>query len=214
MASSELLVEELKEEPLLGLAKNVHRGAENMNRRVDELLDLARGEVGMLKLNLNPVDPDKLLKEVFKYMEPSAKSNGQSLAMDIPAQLPVIMADEDRVRQILFNLIGNSIKYSLPGGHISITAREEEDNLITEIHDTGRGMSNEEQERLFQPYYRIEGRERLSGLGLGLTLSKRLVELHNGKIWVKSQKGVGSVFSFSLPIKAVIKTGNIAKIGG
>ncbi len=214
MASSELLVEELTEEPFLGLARNVHRGAENMNRRVDELLDLARGDVGMLKVNLNPVDPEKLLNEVMKYMEPSAKSSGQSLTMELPEKLPIITADDDRVRQILFNLITNSIKYSLPGGHIKITAREEGENLVMEIQDTGRGMSDEEQEKLFQPYYRIEGRERLSGLGLGLALSKRLVELQNGRIWVHSQKGVGSTFSFSLPIKTDSQIGNMAKTGG
>ena len=202
MASSELLVEELTEEPLLGLARNVRQGAENMNRRVDELLDLARGEVGMLKVNINPVDPGKLLRDVVKYMEPSAQSHGQSLNISLPDKLPLIMADDDRVRQILINLISNSIKYSSPGGQINVTAREEDNYLIIEVQDTGRGMSEEEQKKLFQPYYRIKGQEHLSGLGLGLALSKWLVELQNGKIWVKSQKGAGSVFTFSLPIKA------------
>jgi PAS domain S-box-containing protein len=214
MASSELLVEELTEEPLLGLARNVFRGAQNMNRRVDELLDLARGEVGMLKVKLNPVDPEKLLIEVVKYMEPAVKSSGQSLAITLPEKLPVIMADDDRIRQILFNLISNSIKYSSPGGQISIIAREKVDDIIIEVHDTGRGMSEEEQEKLFQPYYRIEGRERLSGLGLGLALSKKLVELQNGRIWVNSQKGKGSTFAFSLPIKNEIPVADIAKMGG
>jgi PAS domain S-box-containing protein len=212
MASSELLVEELIEEPLLGLAKNVFRGAQNMNRRVDELLDLARGEVGMLRVKLNPVDTEKLLTEVVKYMEPAVKSSGQSLAITLPEKLPIIMADDDRIRQILFNLISNSIKYSSPGGQISVVAREKSDDIIIEIHDTGRGMSEEEQEKLFQPYYRIEGRERLSGLGLGLALSKRLVELQNGRIWVSSQKGKGSTFAFSLPIKAPLA--DTAKTGG
>jgi PAS domain S-box-containing protein len=214
MASSELLVEELTEEPLLGLAKNVFRGAQNMNRRVDELLDLARGEVGMLKVKLNPVDPEKLLIEVVKYMEPAVKSSGQSLSITLPEKLPVIMADDDRIRQILFNLISNSIKYSSPGGQISVVAREKGDDIIIEIHDTGRGMSEAEQEKLFQPYYRIEGRERLSGLGLGLALSKKLVELQNGRIWVHSQKGKGSTFAFSLPIRSEIPLADTAKMGG
>jgi len=214
MASSELLVEELNEEPLTGLARNVFRGAQNMNKRVDELLDLARGEVGMLKVKLNPVDPEKLLYEVHKYMEPSAQHSGQTLSLVIQSKLPVVMADDDRVRQILFNLIGNSIKYSPPGSHIEVSAREEEDNLVFDVKDTGRGMSEEEQEKLFQPYYRIEGRERLSGLGLGLALSKKLVELQNGRIWVVSHKGKGSTFSFSLPIKNIIQMGKTLKSGG
>jgi PAS domain S-box-containing protein len=214
LASSELLVEELTQEPLLGLAKNVHRGAENMNRRVDELLDLARGELGMLKVNLNPVDPEKLLYEIVKYMEPVAKNGGHTLKLDLPNKLPVVMADDDRVHQILFNLISNSIKYSSAGCAIKISAREEGDNLIIEVQDTGRGMTLEEQEKLFQPYYRIEGREHLSGLGLGLALSKNLIELQHGRIWATSQKGVGSTFSFSLPTKEDIQIENIYKSGG
>jgi signal transduction histidine kinase len=214
MASSELLVEELREEPLLGLAKNVFHGAENMNRRVDELLDLARGEVGMLKVNLNPVESGKLLRESIKYMEPAVNNNHQTLSLEMPDNLPIILADEDRLRQILFNLIGNSIKYSPPGGQIKIRARVEDDNLIIEVQDNGRGMSGEEQTKLFQPYYRIEGHEHLSGLGLGLALSKRLIELQNGKIWVQSEKGKGSTFGFSLPIGLTSQSDNIAQMGG
>jgi PAS domain S-box-containing protein len=201
MVSSELLVEELTQEPLLGLARNVHKGAQNMNKRVDELLDMARGEVGILKINLRPVDLEVLLKEIVKYVKPLARNSGQTLVLNIDHKLPIITADDDRIRQVLLNLINNSIKYSTGNGTITISAKEDGNNLIIEIQDTGRGMSEEEQKRLFQPYYRIEGKQHLSGLGLGLSLSKRLVELHNGKIWLKSKKGVGSTFSFSLPIK-------------
>jgi signal transduction histidine kinase len=185
-----------------------------MNRRVDELLDLARGEVGMLKVNLRPVDLENLLYEVVKYMEPAAQHNGQSLKMTLQKKVPIVIADDDRVRQILLNLISNSIKYSAVGGEIIISAHEEEGFLILEVQDTGRGMSEDEQEKLFQPYYRIEGRERLSGLGLGLALSKRLVELQNGRIWVKSQKGKGSLFAFSLPIRSEINADSINRVGG
>jgi PAS domain S-box-containing protein len=205
LASSELLVEELTEEPLLGLAKNVHRGAENMNKRVDELLDLARGEIGMLKINPKPVDLGKLLLEVFKDMELVVQNSGQSFTLELKNELPITMADDDRVRQILLNLINNAIKYSSPGGKITIRAGVQDSNIQVDVQDTGRGISEDEQKNLFQPYYRIEGRERLSGLGLGLTLSKKLVELHGGHIWVTSKKGVGSTFSFSFPLQTKIQ---------
>jgi two-component system, OmpR family, aerobic respiration control sensor histidine kinase ArcB len=214
MASSELLMEELTEEPLLGLAKNVYHGAENMNRRVDELLDLARGEVGMLKVNPNPVDPENILREVVKYMEPFSKNNGQSLVLNLPDKMSIIIADEDRVKQVLFNLISNSIKYSSQDGEIKISAFEKDKELVIEITDQGRGMTENEQEKLFEPYYRIEGNEKLSGLGLGLALSKRLIELQNGRIWAKSQKGKGSTFTFTLPIRKEMNTITISKIGG
>jgi signal transduction histidine kinase len=159
-----------------------------MNRRVDELLDLARGEVGMLKVRLRPVEPLKLLYEVANYMEPAAHNSGQIIHLQLPEKLPVIIADDDRIRQILLNLIGNSIKYSAPGGKINIRTREEPGELIIEIEDTGRGMTVEEQEKLFQPYYRIEGREHLSGLGLGLALSKNWLNSKTGEYGLKAKK--------------------------
>jgi len=201
MASSDMLVEELKEGPLLRLAKNVYEGAQNLNRRIDELLDLARSEIGALKLNLQMVALLEIIQEVITHTTPLAAENQQKLQTELPISLPTICADEDRVRAILLNLINNAIKYTPAGGKITVRARQEETKVVVEIQDTGRGIDEQEIERLFQPYYRMErDRERLSGLGLGLALSKRFVEMHNGSLWVTSQKGIGSTFAFSLPI--------------
>ena len=201
MASSELLVEELKQEPWLRLAKNIYEGASNLNRRIDELLDLARSEIGALKLNLQMIAPLEIIQEVITHTTPLAAENQQTLQTELPPSLPTICADEDRVRAILLNLINNAIKYTPPGGKITVRARQEETKVVVEIQDTGRGIDEKEIERLFQPYYRMErDRERLSGLGLGLALSKKFVEMHNGSLWVTSQKGIGSIFAFSLPI--------------
>jgi len=203
MASSELLVEELKQEPWLRLAKNIYEGASNLNRRIDELLDLARSEIGALKLNLQMIAPLEIIQEVITHTTPLAAENQQTLQTELPPSLPAICADEDRVRAILLNLINNAIKYTPPGGKITVRARQEETKVVVEIQDTGRGIDEKEMDRLFQPYYRMErDRERLSGLGLGLALSKRFVEMHNGSLWVTSQKGIGSIFAFSLPIDA------------
>jgi signal transduction histidine kinase len=201
MASSEMLVEELKQEPWLRLAKNIFEGARNLNRRIDELLDLARSEIGALKLNLQMIAPLEIIQEVITHTTPLAAENQQTLQTELPPSLPTICADEDRVRAILLNLINNAIKYTPPGGKITVRARQEETKVVVEIQDTGRGIDEKEIERLFQPYYRMErDRERLSGLGLGLALSKKFVEMHNGSLWVTSQKGIGSIFAFSLPI--------------
>jgi signal transduction histidine kinase len=162
---------------------------------------MARGEVGILKINAKSIDPEKLLKDFVNYMKPATNNAGQTLVLKLSEKLPMIKADDDRIRQVLLNLVNNSIKYSNGNGTITITARVETNNLVIEIQDTGRGMTKEEQEKLFQPYYRIEGKQHLSGLGLGLTLSKQFIELHNGRIWVKSEKGVGSTFYFSIPFK-------------
>ena len=203
MASSELLVAELRNEPLLSLAKNINRGASNLNSRIDELLDLARGEIGMLQLKPELVDLLQLLREAADDMTPVASSHGQSLLLELPPSLPLAWADEGRLRQVVLNLLNNAAKFTPERGKIILRAREDSSNLIVEVQDTGRGITSEEQQRLFEPYHRLESdRDHLSGLGLGLALCKTLVELHGGRIWVQSQAGKGSTFGFSVPLEA------------
>ena len=203
MSSSDLLVSGLKEEPWLSVAQNIQRGAINLNKRIGELLDLARGEIGMLRLNPKRVDILKLLKNTGSEMSVVASSNGQTLKVELPQSLPMPWADEDRLRQIIQNLMVNATKFTPEGGIIHLRAREQNGFLIIEVQDTGYGIPEEEQRRLFRPYHRqIGDREHLSGLGLGLALCKNLVQLHGGRIWVQSQEGKGSLFSFSIPINS------------
>ena len=202
LAATELLLEEIKDERSLRLVQSISRSASNLNRRIDELIDLIRGETDMLRLNIEPVDIVSLLKDIGYEVMPIALRNGHSLTVDLPASSPIVPADTDRLRQIIMNLLNNAFKFTPKEGEITLRAREDEANLIVEVQDTGPGISQEEQKRLFQPYYRrVDDRERLSGLGLGLSIAKKLVELHGGRIWVKSQKGKGSTFGFSLPLE-------------
>jgi len=202
LAAAELLLEEVKDERSLKLVQNIDRSASNLNRRIDELMDLIRGETGMLPLNLEPVDAVSLLRDMGYEVMPVALRDGYSLTVDLPSSNPVVLADRDRFRQIVMNLLNNAFKFTPTGGGITLRAREEGDNLAVEVQDTGPGINKADQKRLFDPYYRrVEDRERLSGLGLGLALAKKLVELHGGEIWVKSKKGQGSTFGFSLPLE-------------
>ena len=204
MSSSDLLVSGLKEEPWLSVAQNIQRGAINLNQRIGELLDLARGEIGMLRLNPKRVDILKLLQHVGSEMSVVASSNGQTLKVELP---PILFRypgqTEDRLRQITQNLLVNATKFTPEGGTITLRAREQNGSLLIEVQDTGYGIPEEEQRRLFRPYHRqIGDREHLSGLGLGLALCKNLVQLHGGRIWVKSEEGKGATFSFSIPINS------------
>jgi len=202
LAAAELLLEEIKDERSLKLVRSIDRSASNLNRRIDELMDLIRGETGMLPLNLISVDAVSLLRDIGLEMMPVALRAGYSLTVDLPSSNPVVSADRDRLRQIIQNLLNNAFKFTPEGGGITLRAREEGDDLIVEVQDTGPGISKADQERLFDPYYRrVEDRERLSGLGLGLAIAKTLVELHGGRIWVESKKGQGSTFGFSLPLE-------------
>ncbi len=201
LSSSELLVSELHEEPWASVARNIHRGAVNLSNRVDELLDLAKGEIGMLEVHPGSVDARQLLRGIADDMGAVVSSNGQSLELDLGPSLPMVWADEERLRQVVLNLLINASKFTPEGGKITLKAREEDGHLVIEVEDTGSGILKEEQERLFQPYHRqVSDRERLSGLGLGLALCKYLVELHKGKIWVESKMGEGSTFAFTIPL--------------
>ncbi len=202
LASVDSLLSEIRDERLLSLARNISRGASNLNSRIDELMDLARGEVGILQLSAEHVDLLPLLREVGESVAPVAAGQGQSLVLDLPTALSTVRADVSRVHQILLNLLENAVKFTPKGGKITLRAREREGFLVVEVQDTGRGMSRGEQTRVFEPYHRRErDTSRFSGLGLGLALCKTLVELHGGQIWAKSRVGKGSTFAFSLPLE-------------
>ena len=201
MSSSELLVTGLHQEPWMSVARNIQRGAANLNRRIDELLDLARGEIGMLRLRAGRVNILLLLHQIAEEMAVVTGSFRQSLKTDLPENLSDVWGDEDRLRQVILNLLINATKFTPEGGIITLQAREKDSYVIVSVRDTGRGIPPEEQPHLFQPYHRQPGDlEHLSGLGLGLALAKNLVELHGGRIWAESHVGTGSTFSFSVPM--------------
>ncbi|AKG53847.1 hypothetical protein DGWBC_1194 [Dehalogenimonas sp. WBC-2] len=201
LTASDFLEDHLTDEISLGFARNIHAGALNMEKRVNELLDLAHGEVGTLKLtysNFNLVD---LLSEIGEYVKPEAMRRGQKLELDVPVQPVLLQADPDRLRQVITNLLSNSFKFTRRGGQIKLRAITEPDAAIISVTDTGSGIDAADLPYLFQPYHLGQKSEksRLSGLGLGLVLSRMIVELHGGQIWLKSAKGKGSTFSFKIP---------------
>jgi len=203
LASSELLTEQLHDGPLLKLAKNIREGAVIMDARIDTLLDLARGELGMLQLNREQVDPLPLLHEVASEMSPVATRRGISLTVDVPDSLPLVWADSARLRQVIQNILINALKWTPQEGKVILRASQNGHELIVNIEDTGPGIAKEKQQSIFEAYYRVEdGRQHVSGLGLGLALCKTIVESHGGNIWVQSEEGKGSTFGFSLPLTA------------
>jgi two-component system response regulator VicR len=204
LASSDLLASEIDTEPLQTLARNIRQGALNLDSRINELLDLVRGEVGMLELKLEMVDLSQILRDIADSMKPVALKRGQSLDLSLPPSLPVVRADPGRLQQIVTNLLDNALKFTPPGGNVRLGAKRKDNDIVVEVRDTGRGISKDEQQYLFQPHQlpRVESSE---GLGLGLALCKTLVELHGGKIWVKSSIGRGSTFGFSLPLEPAFR---------
>ena len=203
MAGSEFLATRLQDEVSLRLARNINQSAYNINKMIDELLDVARGEMGMLQVELKSVDPLQLLRSVADEMTPMASKRGQSLVLNLPSSLPLIQADEGRLQQVVANLLTNASKFTPEGGRITLQAKRTDSALVVEVQDNGHGIAEEAQRRLFEPYYQVEsGKGRTSGLGLGLALCKIFVELHGGRIWMESHVGKGSIFSFSVPLEA------------
>ena len=201
LTASDYLESSLVDETARGFAHNIKVGAHNMEKRINELLDLARGEVGTLRLTYRSFDLVGLLKETADYVRPDAERRGLQLELDLP-QAPIAMrADPDRLRQVVLNLLSNSFKFSRKGGHVKISARSEPDGAVISVADDGAGIATADLPYIFEPYHRGQNtdKKRLGGLGLGLVLSKMFVELHGGQIWLKSAVGKGSTFNFKIP---------------
>jgi signal transduction histidine kinase len=134
-------------------------------------------------------------------MVPLFASRDQTFSIETHSNLPVIMADKARLRQVLLNLMENAAKYTPVGGRIQLRAKVDGANLCVEVRDNGPGIPPADQKNLFQPYYRVDAtRQSVTGLGLGLALSKTLIELHGGHIWIESIANEGASFFFTIPV--------------
>ncbi|CAI83514.1 PAS domain-containing sensor histidine kinase [Dehalococcoides mccartyi] len=202
LASSEALVKMEPAKTIQGeLARNIHRGACGLNVRINELLDLARLEISELVLRKSMVLPNRIIEEVVAEMKQQLIARGQNIDLHIPADLPVICADPERLKQILRNLLNNAVKYNKDNGRIFLEAKIADGFIKIDVKDQGKGITQKNQKHLFQPYFRCEeDRSKMDGLGLGLFLSKSLVELHKGTIELQSKRGKGTTVSFKLPL--------------
>ncbi|WP_076003712.1 PAS domain-containing sensor histidine kinase [Dehalogenimonas formicexedens] len=201
LTASDYLEASLTDETARRFAHNIKAGARNMEKRINELLDLARGEVGTLRLTYRSFDLVGLLAKIAEYVQPEAAHRGIHLELDLP-QTPIqISADPDRLRQVVSNLLSNAFKFCRKGGHVKISVRPEADGPLIAVADDGTGISTADLPHIFEAYHRGQNtdKKRLGGLGLGLALAKMFVELHGGQIWLKSAIGKGSTFYFKVP---------------
>ncbi|HKW79276.1 MAG TPA: GAF domain-containing protein [Candidatus Limnocylindria bacterium] len=167
---------------------------------INDILDLSKIEAGRMELELSPVSIAVALESGITIVRERATRHGIALRAILPTALPTIEADERKVKQILYNLLNNAVKFTPDGGRVDVRARAENGDVRIDVEDTGIGIAPDDQTRIFTEFQQV-GRERSrEGTGLGLTLSKRYVELHGGRIWVESALGKGSTFSFTLPI--------------
>ncbi len=170
---------------------------------INDILDLSKIEAGRMDLQRSPFSfPDALRNGVMMIRE-QASQHDIDVRLEIAPEVDVIDADERKVKQTLFNLLSNAVKFTADRGRIEVRAELADGEVHVSVRDTGIGIAAEDQARIFEEFQQSAFARGREGTGLGLALSKKFVELHGGKIWVESEVGQGSTFTFTLPLAAV-----------
>ena len=209
--TSELLLERIpeEEEEDRRMLEIIHRSAGGMNRLIQDLLDVARIEAGQgLAIEPEREEVAPLVVEACGMLRPQAEEKGLRLSCDVQEHLPAIRADRDRILQVFSNLIGNALTFTEEGG-VAVQVEPTDGWVSFSVSDTGRGISAEDLPRLFERFWQTR-KARRGGAGLGLAISKGIVEAHGGRIWVESEKGAGSTFIFTLPVAEEDKSAKAA----
>lgn len=183
--------------------EQIYMEVDRLQRLVNDLQELSRVEAGAFKLDLLPLHLTDLMQTISTRLGSQYIEKGVRLEVDVPADLPEILADADRLSQVLFNLVGNALQYTPAGGQVTIVAQSNGDKVQVSVQDTGIGIAGENLPHVFDRFYRADrSRSRVSGgSGIGLTITRHLVEAHGGRIWAESPGlGKGSTFTFTLPV--------------
>ncbi len=193
-----MLTRQLSEAKSRLYIETIHKEAQRLSNLINDFLDIQRMEAGRQVYNYTEVD----LKPVMRRITDVFSQHRSRLKLDLPTNIPAVLADPDRILQTMTNLVSNAIKYSPDGGDINITVRLNEHSMVEiAVKDRGLGIPREARGQLFSKFYRVDNSDRreIGGTGLGLAISREIVEAHGGKIWVESELGKGSVFYFTLP---------------
>ena len=182
--------------------RSIYRNGKHLQNLINDILDISQIESGHMALVKEEIAIGDVIHEALNLLQNQIKNTGLSLHVDLPDDLPVMWLDRVRIRQVFINLLGNAIRFT-DAGHISVTASEDEANLMICVADTGIGIPNGEEEKIFEEFYQANMiNRRNGGSGLGLTLSRRFVRMHKGEIWAESKNkdASGSQFWIKLPI--------------
>ncbi len=175
--------------------------SERLARMLDDLLELNRIESGKAPLNIVPVSPFHLSCEGIEPFLVHASDQGVAIVNTIHEGLPEVIADPESIQHVFANLLSNALRFTSPGGQVTISASEEHETIRFSVEDTGNGIASEHLAHLFERFYRVPGQKATSGIGLGLSIVKEIVEAHGGSVGAENIAGKGSVFYFTLPIR-------------
>lgn len=176
--------------------------SENLGNLIDNLLSVSRIERNTFAVDAKPADLTGTIKSVIDNIRQQAETKKQKLTLTMPNELPIVMADAFRIGQVLLNLVANAVNYNPEGGQIDVVAEKKDGYLQVTVADKGHGIPKEALSRLFTKFFRVSGalEQGSKGTGLGLYISKSIIEMHHGKIWVESEEEKGAKFTFVLPI--------------
>jgi signal transduction histidine kinase/CheY-like chemotaxis protein len=191
----------------------VLRNSQHLSALIDDVLDLSQIEAGRMALTKERVSLAEIIEAATAAIRPLLDSKGLALKVEAPPDLPLVFCDRTRIREVVLNLLSNAGRFTDEGG-VTVRVVQDGSDVVVSMADTGRGIADEDRERLFRPFEQLDGtiRRRYGGTGLGLSISKGFVELHEGKMWVESAVGCGTTFSFRLPIDPPVPlTGGAAR---
>jgi signal transduction histidine kinase len=181
--------------------KDIYASGQHLLSLINDILDLSKIEAGRMELELTDFDLPTALDNALTLVRERAARRSLTLQTSIDERLGEIRADERKIRQVLLNLLSNAIKFTPEGGRIEVAAAPRDGFVEVSVSDTGVGIAPEDQEAVFEEFRQVgTAAKKVEGTGLGLTLCRKFIELHGGRIWVKSQVGVGSTFTFTLPV--------------
>ena len=186
---------------LLGDIAAIQRNSQHLSKLVDDVLDLSQIDAGRMVLDKEWASLHAIIDEAALAVHALFETKGLYLDIEMPSDLPLIFCDSTRIRQVVLNLLSNAGRFTEQGG-VHIRAWHEHEGVVVSIADTGPGITEQDQKKLFEPFQQLEAsiHHRHGGTGLGLSISKRFVEMHGGRMWLESQVGQGTTFYFALPI--------------
>ena len=194
---------------------NISTSGKHLLTLINDILDLSKVEAGKMELHYSEFSIDSVFEEIKAVLSPLMQVKSLEVIFNIESDFTTLEADRGRLIQILYNLVSNSIKFTPNGGKVSIYCKKSGNRALISVIDTGIGISAEDQEKLFQPFTQLDASatRQYCGTGLGLALVKKLVKLHQGDIWVESDPGKGSNFTFSVPLRKPLELRKSSEIG-
>jgi signal transduction histidine kinase len=183
--------------------RDIHSSGHHLLSLINDVLDLSKIEAGHMELNRTDFDAATALRAAVILVRERAQRHGIDLTLDVDPEPGEINADERKFKQVVLNLLSNAVKFTPDGGAVRVSGKRTDEGVEVSVADTGIGIAEEDQEAVFEEFRQVgqSYTRKQEGTGLGLALTRRIVELHGGRIWLVSEPGKGSTFSFVLPVQ-------------